>query len=279
LAKAGDAQEGERRMQLAHWVSLGQERLRGRFLDDLVRRGEARAAKREAELLVKACWCRDHFFGNAVNQAAKAAALAKDFETAELCLQRSLIVILRTPNVYYVEVSAYMVVPHELLVYRARARLAAGKTDEAMALARQVLAVTPGHVELVSGLVPDLDAAGRKAEADELFGTAWAAYRKVLADFPDSPSARNSLATLAANCRRELAAGLKYAEEAVTADPASVPFRETLAEVHFRRGDRDKALAVMTTLAGEEPRNPLFKRQLARYRTGAIDGPKPETED
>ena len=41
LAKAGDAKEGARRMELSHWVALGQERIRGKFLDELVRRGEA----------------------------------------------------------------------------------------------------------------------------------------------------------------------------------------------------------------------------------------------
>jgi predicted Zn-dependent protease len=101
----------------------------------------------------------------------------------------------------------------------------------------------------------------------------------VLADFPDSPAARNALAALAANCRRELDTGLDYAREAAKAEPASVPFRETLAEVHFRRGEREKAAEVMTKLLEDEPRNALFKRQLARYRTGPLDSPKPTTVD
>src|SRR5439155_7375487 len=38
--KAGDGAEGRRRIDLSHWVSLGNERVRGKFLDELVRRGE-----------------------------------------------------------------------------------------------------------------------------------------------------------------------------------------------------------------------------------------------
>jgi tetratricopeptide (TPR) repeat protein len=279
LVKAGDAKEGNRRVELAHWVALGQERVRGKFLDELVRRGEATAAKRETELLLRGCWFRDHYYGNALNQASQAAALNRDFATAEKCRQRSLLVILKTPNIYFVETSAYMTVPHDLLVHRARGRLAAGKVDDAVALAREALAVTPGHVDLVSGMVPELEKLGKKAEADELFATAWAAYQKVLTDFPDSPSARHSLATLAANCRRELDKGLTYATAAVKSDPASRPFREALAEVHFRKGEREKSLEVMTKLAEEDPRNRLYKRQLTRYRTGALDSPKPDRED
>lgn len=279
LAKAGDPKEGERRTELAHWVGLGQERTRGRFLDDLVRRGEGKAATRETELILRACWCRDHFFGNVMNQAGKAAAMVKDFALAEQCSQRSLLVMLKTPGMYYVEVSAYMGVPHELLVSRARAALAAGRVDEAMKSAREALAVTPGHVELVSGLVPQLEKLGKKAEADELVAVAWGAYQKLLSDFPDSPAARNGLAALSANCRRELDKGLAFAQDAVRADPGSVAYRETLAEVCFRSGDRQRAAAVLGTLIEDDPRNRLYRRQLVRYRTAALDSPRPDTED
>jgi tetratricopeptide (TPR) repeat protein len=279
LTKAGDAKEGNRRVELSHWVALGNERVRGKFLDELVRRGEAGAARRETDLIVRGCWCRDHYFGNVMNQVSQAAALNRDFATAEKCRQRSLLVILKTPSVFFVEQSAYMNVPHDLLVHRARALLAAGKVEEAMAAAREVLAVTPGHVDLVSGMVPELDALGKKAEADELFRTAWGAYEAVLAEFPASAWARHSLALLAANCRRELAKGRAVAHEAVKAEPTSIPFREALAEVHFRAGERDKALELMTKLAAEEPRNRLYKRQLVRYRSGALDSPRPDRED
>jgi hypothetical protein len=279
LIKAGDAKEGARRMDLSHWVSLGQERIRGKFLDELVRRGEAAAAKREVELVLRGCWCRDHYFGNVMNQAAQAAVLNRDFAAAENCRQRSLLVTLRTPDVFFVELSAYMNVPHDLLVYRARARLTAGKTDEAMAIARDVLAVTPGHIELVSGMVPELERLGKKREAAELFDRAWTAHSNVLAEFPASGSARHALATLAANCRREVDAGLTFAREAVKAEPESVVYRDTLAELHFIKGDRDSAMDVMAKLVAEQPRNLLYRRQLVRYRSGDLASPRPVRAD
>ena len=279
LVKAGNIQEGDRRIELSHWVSLGNERVRGRFLDELVRRGEAKAAKRETELLLRACWSRDFYFGNVMNQAARASVLNKDFATAERCIQRSLMVLMRIEGVHFVEVSAYLNVPHDMLIYQARGLLGAGKVDEAITLARECLKVTPGHLELISGMVPELEKRNRKKEADELFGFGWSVYQKMLKDYPDSPTARGALAALGANCRRNLDESLIFAKGAVAADPASVGFRETLAEVHFRRGDREAALAVMTKLSAEHPRNRFYRRQLTRYKSGDITSPLPEIED
>jgi tetratricopeptide (TPR) repeat protein len=166
-----------------------------------------------------------------------------------------------------------------MLQYRARGKLAAGDVPAAVALARQYLDVTPGSVELAAGMVPELEKRGHKAEADELFGRVWAAHRKVLTDFPASPFSRNSLAALGAACRRELDASLKYATEAAAADPKSAGFRETLAEVHFRRGDRAEAVRLMEALAAESPRSRLYRRQLARYRTADPACPLPDAED
>jgi tetratricopeptide (TPR) repeat protein len=178
-----------------------------------------------------------------------------------------------------VDPSAYFGVPHDMLVFHARGLLSADKIDDAVGEARACLKVTPGHQELVSGMVPELDRLGRKKEADELFALAWSAYTKMLADYPESPTARGALANLGANCRRELDKALAYGKEAVAADPASVSYREALAEVHFRRGERAEALAVMTKLSEENPRSRYYRRQLARYKSGDLASPPPDTAD
>jgi tetratricopeptide (TPR) repeat protein len=275
LKSAGDTKEGERLIELSHWAALGNEKVRGRFLDDLVRRGEGKAIKREVPLITKACWSHFHTFGNVMNQCARGLILVNDFAMAETCGQRALLVVMRKPGIYFVDTGAYLNFPHELLVLHSRALLNAGKLDEAMTAAREVLAVTPGHLELVTGIVPDLDRRGHKKEADELFDSAWAAHESVLKTYPESAAARGSLAQLAGQCNRRLDEGLKYAKAAVASDPGAPGYREWLAEVHFRRGERNDALTVMQKLYDEQPRNPLYKRQLARYRTAAFDSPWP----
>lgn len=279
LVRAGDAKEGARRTELAHWVGLGNEKVRGRFLDELVRRGEAAAIRREVALLTRACWSHDHYFGNVMNQCARGSALVNDFATAETCGQRSLLVVLRHPGVFFVDPSGYLNVPHDLLAFRARALARAGKFAECATAARTVLAVTPGHLELVTGLVPDLARAGRTKDADELFERAWAAHEKALKDFPDGPAARHALAVLAGHCNRKLDDGLKHARAALAFDPALPAYREALAEVHFRRGARPDALKLMEALAAEHPRSALYRRQLSRYESSPFDAPWPHTNE
>lgn len=278
LKKSGQDPEGQRRIELSHWISLGNERVRGRFLEELIRRGAANAARRETELLLHACWSRDGYFGNVMNQAARAAVLNKDFATAENCLQRSLLVLMKVPGVHFVETVSYLTVPQNLRALHARALLAQGQLDEALQFAKACLSVQPGNIGMAIDIIGDLDAIGQQAEADQLFRRVWETFTKMHQDYPDSLFAKNSAAWLAANCRRELDQALRLATEAVEAEPTSIAYRETLAEVYFRRGERDKALSLMTQLAQEAPRSQLFRRQLERYRNADPASPFPETE-
>jgi tetratricopeptide (TPR) repeat protein len=124
-------------------------------------------------------------------------------------------------------------------------------------------------------MVPELESRGLQKEADELFKLSWDAHQKMLKEYPNSHAAQAGLAQLAGRCGRNLDEGLKYAKAAVRADRGSVGYREVLAEVHFRRGERDDAVKLMQALADEQPRNLLYKRQLVRYRTGTFDSPWP----
>jgi predicted Zn-dependent protease len=137
----------------------------------------------------------------------------------------------------------------------------------------------PTHTETITGLVRDLDAAGKKAEADALFRRGWDAYAALLKQHPQSGWLKYSAAWLAAGCNRELTTASKYASEAVDAEPTHRGFRECLAEVKFRGGDRDKPLELMKALATEDRRNWHYKRQLERYKTGAFDSPPPFTDE
>ncbi len=230
-------------------------------------------------MLLKACWSRDGYFGNVMNQAARAALLSKDFDTAERCVQRSLLVLLKTPGVYYVDTGSYLSVPTAMRATHARGLLAAGRADEALAEARDVLRATPGNADLVIALVPELEKRGRTADANGLYAAVRAAYQTALAAYPASAPTRNASAWLAANCRRDLDTALADAEAAVAAEPTSTSYRDTLAEVHFRRGDRAKAVEVVSALLAENPRSRAYRRNLERYRTGDPAAPLPDADE
>ncbi len=279
LLKAGEEKEGRRRTDLAHWVGLGNARVRGRFLDELISRGALADARRERDLAREAGWVSELYIGNVWNQVARASVLLKDFDAAASAHRRAIHYLLRNYGVSYVEGYAYLTVPQAVRSYTARGLLAAGKVGEAVALAKDCLAVMPGHTELVIGMVPGLDRLGRKKEADELFRLAWDAYGAIVKEHPDSAWARYSAAWLAAGCRRELPAALEHAKKAVELEPGLRPYKEALAEVHFRRGEREQAVALMKELAAADRRNFHYKRQLERYQTGDPASPLPDADD
>jgi tetratricopeptide (TPR) repeat protein len=275
LTKAGDEPGGRRRMDLAHWVPLGNARLRGRFLEELCNRGLLVSARREVELTRQTVWYWEKFRGNVWNEIGRASVLLKDFPGAAAAADRAMYHILRTTGVTFVEGSAYMTVPAGVKVFEARRLLAEGKPDAALAAVRECLAVLPGHADSVTPVVPELDKLGRTADADALFRSVWDVYREQIQEHPKSAWSHNASAALAAGCRRELDAALASAKTAAELEPEVKGYRETLAEVHFRRGEREVALTLMRDLAKADPRNHLYKRQLVRYATGDVGSPLP----
>lgn len=276
---AGDTKEGMRRLDLAHWVGLGNARIRGRFLEELIDRGDTAAVRRERDLVREAGWVADNYLGNVWNQVARASLVLKDYPAAADAHRRAIHYLLRTPSVSYVEGYAYLTVPQSVRSSEARGLIAAGKVEEGLAVVRECLTVMPGNSDLAIGVVPDLEKLGRKADADAVFRRVWDAYNGVLKDHPESAWAMASAAWLAAGCRRELDQAVRFAEKAVEWEPSTRGNRETLAEVHFRRGERAKATAIMADLVAGNRHSHHYKRQLERYRTAAFDSPLPGTEE
>ncbi len=280
LVLAGDEKEGKRRMALAHAVSLAHSNMRGRFLEELLNRGEAAAdvkAERDATRLT--AWLTEGNNGNVWNQIARASATLKDFGDAAAANRRAIHYVLRTSGVTYVEGYAYVNVLASVRGYEARQLLAEGKHAAALAAARDALVQLPTHTDLVIGMVQGLEKADKKADADALFRQTWDAFGKVIREHPDTGWARHSAAWLAAGCKRELDAALVLAKKAVELEPDSKAHRSGLAEVQFRKGDRETAVAGMAKLVAEDRRNHFFRRQLERYKAAPFDAPLPDSDD
>jgi tetratricopeptide (TPR) repeat protein len=277
LGEAGNKAEGSRLMELAHWVTLGDEAARSRFSDDLSRRTFDADSRREMDLIVATAWFRSYYVGNVFLRLARIKARQKDFATAALYYEKDVVSLFRTPT-RFVEPRAYLTVPEVSRMYRAKAMLAAGKIDEAMAEVRLGLEALPGNVDMAIGFVPDLDKAGKKKEAEEIYGKVKAAFAGALKDYGASPDLRNSLAWTMVNCNRDLDEAMKHAEKAVEQAPQYAGYIDTLAEVHFRKKDRTKALELMKQCVKLEPGNPYYRKQLERFEKKPFDSPLPDEE-
>jgi len=183
-------------------------------------------------------------------------------------------------NVYYLVPNAYLGVPALVHRYRAEGDTAAGRFDDAHKEVALGLAALPGDTFFPIELVPAWEKAGHKQEAEELFKRCLAAQEKVCTDYPNCPWVHNSAAWLCACCRRDLDSGLEHALKATTLAPASAGNLDTLGEIYFQRGDKDKAVAAEKKAIGLDPDRAYFHKQLKRIEAGdpTADRP-PETED
>ena len=72
---------------------------------------------------------------------------------------------------------------------------------------------------------------------------------------------------------------LAHAKKAVELAPELRSHKEALAEVHFRRGEREPAVKLMRELLAADHRNHHYRRQLERYQTGDPASPLPDADD
>jgi tetratricopeptide (TPR) repeat protein len=264
-------------MGIAHWMPLGNEVLRTKFSEELSKRGFDADSRREMDLVLETGWFRTHYVGNVYLRLARIKARQKDYATAAKYYEKDVVSLFRT-GAMFVDDKALLTVPELARTYRARALLAQGKLDEAVADARAGLAVLPGNVEMAIGLVPDLDRAGKKKEADEIYGKVKEAFVSALETYGTSADLRNSVAWTMVNCNRDLDEALAHATKAVELLPKTAGYIDTLAEVYFRKKDRTKALEFMKQCAALEPTNPYFRKQLERFEKKPFDSPLPDEE-
>jgi tetratricopeptide (TPR) repeat protein len=98
--------------------------------------------------------------------------------------------------------------------------------------------------------------------------------------YPRCAWAHNSAAWLSACCRRNLDAGLQHAEKAVELAPNHAGYLDTLAEVHFQRGNKGKAIALQKRVIELEPKKAYYRKQLERLEAGDPSAERPpESED
>lgn len=275
--QAGAVKDGEWLMDLARWMPLGSERQRSKFSDDLVKRGFVAESQREMQFILDYGWFNSYQVGNIHLRMGRASARKKDYAKAADYYEKDVVSLFRTGAVF-LEERSMLTVPELARTYRIRALIAAKKDADAVTQIQLALKALPGNVDLAIGVVPDLERAGKQKDADELYTHVKNAHEVALKDFPNCAELRNGIAWAMVNCRRDYPEAQKHAEKAVSLAPKTASYIDTLAEIHFRQKNRDKALELMKQCAALEPSNPYFRKQLERFAKAAFDSPLPDEE-
>ena len=268
LAQAGREAEGKRLMKLALLLPLADEAERHKLADALDEHGLSAEAHRQRQLILRTGRFTSWYLDNCLDHLGRRALAEKDYSRAAECFERCRLDCLRTSTAF-ASVRGYLVLAARVHSARAREHLAKGQIDKALEAARTSVAALPGSIGVVLELVPELDKLGRGEQADQLFAESFGRLEDVCRRYPRGPGHHNNAAWLAARCGRRLDRAVAYAARAVELDPDNPAYIDTLAEAHFRRGEREEAVRLMVKCVRLDPDNPWFQQQLKRFRSAA----------
>ncbi len=259
----GDAAEGNRLMTVARLLPLGNTHMRHSMAGALAEHGLANEAAGQWRIILRTGQFNEWALNDAGKQVGNTLSGTDDLQAA-IYWQRLLLSCLKR-NANLADASGYLKLIQLIHRLRARGLLAEGKSDQAVREARLAHAGTPGDTALVCDLVPRLDEAGRKDDADRLFQLAFDHRMIAAKEHPSDASLLNNTAWMAATCNRELEHAQDFAQRATELSPDNPVYLDTLAEVHFRRGDRKAAAALARRCTELDPSAQHYRDQLARF--------------
>jgi tetratricopeptide (TPR) repeat protein len=277
LVKAGQEMEGTRLIDLAHDLPLADADARHRFIYWLDERGHADAARLERELTIRINgYDEPRYSEEALKSLAQHARAERNYAQAADCYERSLLCHLHAKSGFRQDVVGVLALPAKVHFNRAMAFLTSDKFDEASREIQACLDILPADSSLPITVAPELEKRGHEKEAGDLFGKVWAVHDGLCKDYPKSAWAHNNIAWLAVRCRRNLDEALKHAQQAIDLAPENPRYLDTLAEVYFQKGDKEKALELTKKCIKMEPKYAYFQRQLKRIEAGdpSVDVPE-----
>ena len=139
--------------------------------------------------------------------------------------------------------------------------------SEALTILGNCHQMFPSDGSLADDFFPALRKMGLLKEHDEWFKISWDRMVAVLTRFPDSDNTCNTAAWLASRAFRNLDAAQDYEEKALALNPDQYAYLDTMAEIHFAKGNRGKALEWSGRAVNFMPFDQLLRRQHERFRS------------
>jgi tetratricopeptide (TPR) repeat protein len=267
LLQLGQATEGRRLMELAELVPLGNEKARYDLAQALRKRGLTEAADREFGRVVLLGTSMSVSVTNAYGRLAARASRQRDFERAAEYWQKIPVAALDR-DYYYEPPKGTWLIALQVRTERTLALIATGSLDDARREIDYCMNFLPGDADLTLRLTTELDKRGERKLAEQVFTRSLDVHRESCRKYAKSAGRHNNLAWLCARCRRHLDEALEHARQAVELAPNEAGYLDTLAEVHFQRGETEIALELMKRCLELEPASSGYRRQLERFRKG-----------
>jgi tetratricopeptide (TPR) repeat protein len=117
----------------------------------------------------------------------------------------------------------------------------------------------------VDELFPLLEQAGWKEELDALYKDQHVKLQALCKQYPNSARLSNSLAWMSAVARRDLDEALAQARRTLELAPDVASYLDTLAEVHFARGEYQQAVDVQRRAVEVADDKALYEERLKRF--------------
>jgi tetratricopeptide (TPR) repeat protein len=96
-------------------------------------------------------------------------------------------------------------------------------------------------------------------------------YKRFVEKNPDDPGALNAFAWFCATHKIGIDEAIPYAEKAVKISGGDSGLMDTLAELHFAKGDYDKAVSIEEEASKKDPEDTYLKDQIIKYLKAALD--------
>ena len=164
---------------------------------------------------------------------------------------------------------------------RALATLDTDRTN-ALALLEKCHHTFASDGSLADFFFPSLRKAGLIKEHDTWFQQTWDLMAQVIATYPNSDNTRNTAAWFAARAARNLDAAEQLQRAALSASPYQSAYLDTMAEIQFAKGHRDKALEwskLAVNFLPDDPQLPNQQEELCRQQEHFRRDPLPVAPD
>lgn len=263
--RMGNLAEAEQQRRMLRWMLAGTSfAVRTDIAEQLAEHGETELAKETLEHLT-----RYTAFGASEGlefaQVAPAYAKLIQEEDPALAARWSDLATAGTLEsaVYYSR--AYLIIPAR---YQSLWAIAAAKNQDTPAVKKhlqQALKMYPLNITLAEDVLAVLREEGMESEANAALDQILEQGQKHLDAFPGDSQRANNLAWVAALADYRLPQALELSRRACYLEPDSVTYRDTLAEILFRMGRKEEALAIERACLLDEPNMWHLHEQIARF--------------